>query len=355
MGKEEKARKREEAKRVQKTLGFNPSYATLAAGLGAQSLGSWPHGIMEALDPIADPGRPLKNTPMGVQISELADFTHREAKAIRQFAKEQGVKIPIVASDVDYFTKGTGRFDNLLRRLGRDVPDIPEHIGLRTTSIPTAFHEISHAKPIAGSKTLRDAWQYLAHSLDRGSVGGALRMALLAGAAAPTGESDTRRFIQENAPALMGATYAPGLLEELRATTGMVRGMSRQGLGGARGALAMAPALGTYIVPAVASVLGALLAKRLGSSLRDAAAARQEKTAADPGELKAPGALRLPASSAWRMSSSAAKPKTTTPQVKGTPVAKDQAKANLPQKNSFYRDLLTSLYNPQRGFRMAVR
>lgn len=77
--------------------------------------------------------------------------------------------------------------------------------------------------------------------------------------------------------------------------------------------------------------------------------------AAMPGrEVTAPGALRVGASSAWRMQPPAAQPKTTRPNSNLAARGKETPKLRPPTNRAFHKDLLQSLHNPQRGFRVAT-
>jgi hypothetical protein len=67
-------------------------------------------------------------------------------------------------------------------------------------------------------------------------------------------------------------------------------------------------------------------------------------------EVQAPGALRTPASAAWRMGVSVPKPKTTSPGGTGSK-AKEMPTARPPSKKAYWQDVVESINNPKRGFR----
>ena len=80
------------------------------------------------------------------------------------------------------------------------------------------------------------------------------------------------------------------------------------------------------------------------------------KTAAVAGaEVKAPGSLRVPASSAWRIGGKTPpKPKSIKPGEGLDTVAKTRMPAKPPSNKKYHEDLLSSLYSPQRGYRLSV-
>lgn len=334
-----------------------PGLAGMAAYEGlpiisAPLLSAAPHGLAQ----LVMSGRPIESS-FGTPISRLAEFTRSEVNSIRNFAAQQGVKIPIVAAgsgvESGYMFDQPGPLRQILQRLaGEPVADVAPHIALRTSSVPHALHEIGHATPIAGSETARRTFQSLAKTMGLGSsIGNLVRAGLAAQSLLPPGDdaSDARRFMHEHAPALVGATLAPELAEEARASYHALRGSRQYGPGRLRALVELAPAFGTYLAAAAAPVLATILAKRVAESLRG-----EPKTAAMAGaEVKAPGALRTPASAAWRMGASPPKPKTIGPAHELGTLGKGRAPAKPPSNTSFYKDILESLYNPQRGYRLA--
>lgn len=69
-------------------------------------------------------------------------------------------------------------------------------------------------------------------------------------------------------------------------------------------------------------------------------------------EVTAPGVLRVGASAAWRMQPPAAQPKTTAPNSNPAARSKETPKLRPPSNRAFHKDLMESLHNPQRGFRI---
>lgn len=350
-------------KKERELLGFSPALAGASAGVGAQALGgavAWP--LLKKLLEVTGTGREIPPEAWGEPIEELAEFTGREARAIKRFAKEQGVRIPIIGAPHSYYYDDVPSGDMLKKvlaklRLGKAPEVYPAHIGLSSTSLPVAFHEIGHASPIMGSHKARRAWQ-TAELLSRGGRY-PIRVGLLASALATPEEDDSgaRKFLHEHAPGLMGASFVPMLLEEARASGHAVRGAGRHGIGALKALKEVAPAYGTYAAGTTAAIMGTVLAKKLGEVIRDALIKRkedeekEEKTAALSDEGRAAQALRIPASAAWRMGSTVGRPKTTPPTTVKNPVAKGTPLAKPPTKLPFFKDYIASLNNPARSFR----
>lgn len=347
-------------------LGVRPELAASAAFAGLPIvLSPVTSQIPNTLFDLVESGVPIKER-FQTPISELAAFTKDEVKKIQGFAAERGVTVPILAGDKtvgsSYFYEGENPIKKLLGSLFRKAPTdpIPPHIGLRSTSIPGALHEIGHASPVLGSNALRKVLGTSASHLGAGStVGTILRAALASNALRRIDEdsSKTDRLLHDYAPHMVGATFAPQLLEEGRATVSALRGSRKYGPGVMRTLAELTPAYATYLGAAAAPVLATILAKKLVKVMRDAADEQREKTAAaTPGsEVKAPGALRVGASSAWRIGGQTPpKPKSIKPnQIQGQQ-AKTRATAKPPSNQKYYKDLLESLYNPQRGYRLAT-
>ena len=353
---------------IKKRLGFSPALAGAAVYQGlprvvSPMLEHVPAGLTDFLESgkkiTADPTRPL---------SQIAEFTRDEVKAIQNFARESGVKVPIVSADRAYFDLGDNYFKNIgnkvLGLLGSEpIPPTPSHIGLSSTSLPTAFHEIGHASPIKGSHTARKIFQELGVRMGSGGIpGGLARFGLAGQVLAPPGEDSTevRKKLYKYAPALVGATYAPELIEELRASSKAVKGARRAGLGTMKSIAELTPAFGTYAGTAAATVMATILAKKIVKALHDKGSkGEQEKTSAakDPGAgPRSSGILRSSASSAWRIGGSTPpKPKSIKPntyELGGA--AKTRAPAKPPSNKAYHKDMLASLYSPSRGYRQAV-
>lgn len=355
---------------VQGELGVSPALAAAAAFEGLPRVLSpltsdAPHGLAKMLMS----GTPIEGKA-GTPLGKISEFTREEARAIADYAKRQGVTVPIIAAgpgfESGYFMDRPGLLRRLLMRVaGEPAGDVVPHIGLSRSSVPQALHEIGHASPIAGSHDLRRALQSMGKTLGTGSLVGHLVRGGIAASTAVAPKEDARvhQFVYDNAPALVAATTVPELAEEARASLKALRGARASGIGTGRALAELAPSFGTYVAAAAAPVFATILAKRIVEALRGAAAAKrderavelQEKVAAPmPGaEVKAPGLLRASASSAWRMGASVPKPKSIGPGTIGTP-AKTREPAKPPSKTSFYKDLLQSLYSPGRGSRMAA-
>lgn len=319
-------------------LGGGAAY--LAASPLLAPLANIPHQRYEALAA----KRPM-TSPAMTPLQELAEFTKAEVRAISDFAKKRGVTAPILSAGPDALSSYVQ-----VRPLAGKI----DHIGLGRASVPSAMHEIGHASSIAGSKGLRDM-SFLASAMARGLPGQLLRGALAGNIlrGKQEGDSALRSAAYEHAPALMGATYAPMLLEEARATGHAVKGGRSIGKGMAT-LKDLAPGYGTYVARAMTPVLGALLAKKVVESIRGKNKKKHEKKAAIAGaEVKAPGLLRVGASAAWRMRPPAAKPKSIKPTTGTTPRAKETTKLKPPSTAAYQKDLIKSLHNPQRGFRIA--
>ena len=213
------------------------------------------------------------------------------------------------------------------------------------------MHEIGHATNPLGSRRLRDA-SITARGASLGTPGKFLR-AIIAGNVLRGSAADDNavsRFAYENAPALMGASYAPMLLEEARATGHALQGAGKFGPGRLETLRQLAPGFGTYIAKALSPIIAVTIAKKLLESIRGEIPEQEKLSAA---EVRAPGLLRVGPSSAWRMQPSTTKPKTTKPNTNPSARGKETAKMKPPSNKSFHKDMLESLHNPQRGFRIA--
>lgn len=97
--------------------------------------------------------------------------------------------------------------------------------------------------------------------------------------------------------------------------------------------------------------------QKIAAFTRAEVCAIQKLAAATPGkEIKAPGILRNSASAAWHIGGrTPPKPKSTsTSPPSGSHQVASTAKAKPPSNRAYHKDLLRSLYDPQRGFRIAV-
>lgn len=318
--------------------------------------------IPHAVATMAMSGDPI-DASFGTPLSRIAEFTRSEVNTLQNFARQQGVDVPMVAAgkglDSGYFIDRQGPIRRLLASITGDAAEAGEvvpHIALSTSSMPHAMHEIGHASPILGSDELRRNFQALGRTMGQGSlIGNLVRAAIAGNALMPPGQdaSTVRQFAYNNAPALVGATMVPELLEEGRASLKAIQGAREHGTGVLRTIAELTPAFGTYVASAAAPVIATIIAKHVANVLRGAG--DKEKTAAPmPGaEVKAPGALRASASSAWNIGQNPPKPKTIGPKPMGSD-ASGRATAKPPSKTSFYKDMLSSLYNPGRGSRLAT-
>jgi hypothetical protein len=359
----------ERERELKKELGVSPALAGAAVheGLPMITRHLWqdaPVGLANILasgtEIKSDAGTPLKN---------IAEFTRKEVKAIQNFARESGVKVPIIAgldpelrkAKVGYFADPDMPAEKLKRVIARlfgaeGKAMAPSHVGLARSSVPHALHEIGHAAPIAGSHRARRVLQDVGSMMGRGMPGTLSRLALAGNVLAPPDEdaSSARQFAYKNAPALVGATFLPELLEEGRASGRAIAGARRHGLGTLKAIKELAPAFGTYAAAAAAPVLATLIAKNLVKALH--ARGEEKKAAAKPGtEVKAPGILRNSASSAWHIGGQTPpKPKSIKPNSRLDATARGRTQSKPPSNREYHKDLLKSLYNPQRGFRIAT-
>jgi hypothetical protein len=326
-----------------------------AKGLAARGMNSAPTALRQI---VGTAGTPLE---------EIAEFTRGEVDDLIAFAASKGVHVPIMSAPNTYFSRGAPLAKRILDKIDPSVSPgvanklrelgvaggLEPHIGLSRASVPSAMHEIGHATPLLGSRTLRDVWQGIATVMGS-KIGDPARALLAINALSEKkdGESEARAFARENAASLMAASFAPELIEEARATGHALAGARKFGPGVIATAREMLPALGTYAAHAAGPVAGVLLAQRIMSALRERG---EEKRAAPTAgkEVQTPGILRSPASSAWRMGVSAPKPKSIKPNTSSTARAKETPKAKPPSKTAFYSDVVKSLNNPQRGFRQA--
>lgn len=336
-----------------------PTLAGAATYLGTPAATEHVLGLPYMAAKMMQSGVPIE-AEFGTPLQRLAEFTRDEVRAIRDFAQSRGVTAPIVAGSRavaggEGYYMSPSPIDRLLSKL-RNEPLPPSHIGLTRTSLPQAMHEIGHASPIMGSERARDVFGALAHLLGQDSASGkAIRLGIASSVLAPPGEdaSGVRRFVYDNAPALVGATMAPQLAEEARASFHALRGARRHGVGVGRAIAELAPALGTYVAGAAAPVIATILAKHVVQALR-ARQAEQNQAKTAGAEARASGALRTSASAAWRVGANPPKPKSSRPSSRPGAGASDRTPAKPPSKTSFYKDLISTLYNPQRGFRLAT-
>jgi hypothetical protein len=353
---------------AERRTGISPALAGAATFEGVprvfrHALEDAPHGLSSLLAS----GKPI-TAEFATPLRRIAEFTRGEVSAIQDFARRSGVTAPIVAGhesipsgyffDPDLLSSRLGR---LMMRLGGKKPgNVAMHIGLSRSSVPHALHEIGHASPVLGSHGARRALQGIGSLLGAGSsIGGLARMGLAGSVLLPPGEdaSATRQFLYDKAPVLVGATFAPELLEEGRASMRALRGARKAGVGVLNTAKELAPAFSTYLGAAAAPILATLIAKKVVRALRgeDDDDGQEKQGAARAGaEVKAPGILRTSAASAWNIGGpTPPKPKSIKPNARIGDPARTRAPAKPPSNRAYHKDLLASLYNPQRGFRIS--
>lgn len=368
-----------------KRLGFAPRAAVAAAYAGAPALtNAMLVGMPGKLTNLLRSGQAI-DAEYGTPIEDIAAFSKQDVGAIRAFAAEKGVDVPIVAEGGilggnSGAVPAPSRLNEILAGLsGRELPE--SHIALDSTSVPAAMHEIGHLAPASKSKLLSALYGEAKQDLSpRGPIGHIARGAVAVNAFAPPGEgaSRTRRFAYDHAPELVGATYLPELIEEGRATAQAVMGAKKYGPGAAAALRELLPAFGTYLGGAASAVLATLLAKKLGKTLSDHVneqkdAHEHEKTGGDPlyglgrgvlakvaaglkmpvHEVESPGALRAGAASAWRIGGAAPKPKTTTPSGGGRSHAKSMPTPKPPSNHAYHQDTIKSMNDPARGARLS--
>jgi len=358
---------REIDQELKKKLGVSPALAAAAIFEGIPRVtGHITGGAPSFLSQALSSGQPIA-AEGGTLLQDIAEFSRKEVKAIQRFARESGVAVPIVAG-LDpiarstrnaYFIADEDLLDRVRKRvlksIGQEVPEIGSHIGLSTTSLPMAFHEIGHASPVRGSHAARKVLQRAA-AMSSGLPGSMSRYALLGRTIMPPDEdtSTLGQFAYDYAPALAGATHIPEIAEEARATAKAIKGARSQGLGAAKVIREMGPAFATYVGPAFGTVLATLVAKNLMKTLREKG--EEKQAAAMPGnEVKAPGLLRSIAAAAWHIGGrTPPKPKSIKPNSRLSATARGRSQAKPPSNRMYHKDLLESLYNPQRGFRIAT-
>lgn len=341
-----------------------PAVATLLASLKA---GEAAKELMHRAMDSAPTNIPI-TAASGTPLEEIAEFTRGEVSDLMEMAAKRGVTAKIMAASQgdSFYSPRKTLTEKILRRLPPEVLEgaetdlrvkgfpggLMEHIGLGSASMPTAMHEIGHAAPILGSARLRGAWQRLGSILNA-PVADAGRLALFANAIKP-GEDDgpAREFARNHATALMAASYAPELLEEARATGLALMDARKLGPGAGAVAREMLPALGTYAAHAAGPVAGVYLAKKIMEALRNRGEEKKAEATAGK-EVQSPGLLRAPASSAWHMGVSPPKPKSIKPNSNPSARAKETTKAKPPSKQAYFSDVIKTLNNPQRGFRLA--
>jgi hypothetical protein len=329
-----------EDEEVEEFSGDMPDLRSAMLGLGAYM------GTKHAIKPITSiPGRKYDalaakrpmTSPAKTQLQSLAEFTRAEVDAIQNFAKKQGVKAPILSA-------GPGAATSYVESRGGKI----DHVGLGRASVPSAMHEIGHATPILGSSKLRNA-SFTASGMSRGAPGAILRGLLAAnilrGKQEEGGAIENAAY--DYAPALMGASYAPMLLEEARATAHAVKGGRALGKG-METLKDLAPGYGTYAAKALTPILAALVAKKVVEAIRGIG--NEKKAAA---QVRASGLLQKSMGESWRMHPSAAGSKTTRPTTASSPRAQATTKLRPRSNVTYHKDTIKSFHNPQRGFRIA--
>jgi len=210
-----------------------------------------------------------------------------------------------------------------------------------------------------GSTALRKIMHDASSSLGlKGGAGILARMGLAANVLAPPGEDSgrAREFLYNNAPALVGATMLPELVEEGRASIHAIRGAKKYGPGTLKAIKELAPAFGTYAAAAVAPILATMIAKNLVKAMNRRAEGEEKTGAAAAGtEVKASGRLRSSASASRWLGTPYAKPKTTKPNQNPAARADETPKANPVSNTAYLKDTVQSMNDPQRGFRIAVQ
>lgn len=283
----------------------------------------------------------------GTPLSEIAELTKGEKEILRSFAKKHGV------SDVPIFASG----DDLTSALVELNDGGGKGIILGTNSIPEAMHEIGHAVSVntKAGKVINQLAQHTGAESRYGNLG---RIMLGSAVLTPPREdsSATSRFMYNAAPALVGATFAPQLLDEAIASYHALKGSRAHGIGMGTALRDLAPAYGTYVAAAAIPVLATILAKKVVKALYQRAAEKKEaEKSASPmagREVQSPGGLRSDASSAWRIGGTPPKPKTTTPGGRSAR-AQETPKAPPPSNAAFHRDVVKSINDPERGSRLA--
>lgn len=328
-------------------------------------LGDVPFGLASLITS----GKPIK-ADFDTPLKRIAEFTNDEVRAINEFARKSDVKIPIVAAgsrvQSGYFYDPSlirSRISSAVNRIlgGPQPKRPPSHIGLTRSSVPAAFHEIGHASPVMGSHAARRVAQGISSLIGLHSpIGAAARYGIVANLLVPPDDdsSSVRQFAYEHGPELIGATLAPELLEEGRASLHALKGARRHGIGTLRAIRDLAPNFGTYLTTAAAPVIAALVAKKVVNALRKGGNddGQEKRSSARAGaEVKAPGVLRTSAASAWKIGGpTPPKPKSIKPNTNPDALARTREPAKPPSNRAYYKDLLKSLYNPQRGFRISV-
>jgi hypothetical protein len=365
---ERPSKKDETPAEAKKRLGFSPAMASAAALYGATDMIQSSRNIPATLDYLIDAGRQFDAVP-GTPLWAVPEFSWKDLRTISRYAKEQAVDLPIVAGMVpgNAYVVQPNSFSSALKwvaqkaGLADDMPD--PHIGLSSTSVPSAMHEIGHASKVLGNDLVDDVWKSV-NTASRGPLGFALRAGLASSVLVPPNKesSKTRRWIYDNAPYLVAAAQAPVLLEEARATGKAIAGARRMGVGVLPVLRDLTPAFMTYLITAAAPALATVLAKKLVLALRkdkggDAQAeaeaeAGEEKTGGAAIEPRASGSLRTSASSAWKTGGNPPKPQTTS--LAPSPAAKSMPASKPPTNKKYHEDLLESLYNPGRGLRMGA-
>ena len=354
-------------KELRREVGFSPAVAGAAAYQGLpilarHALEEVPHGLSN----LVLKGRPI-SSKAGTPLRRIAEFSRKEITAIQNFARESRVTVPIEAAPhlgmggvyqdphtpLSKLQRGVGKLFN------KGLRTAPHAIGLGTSSVPIAMHEIGHAAPILGSTRLRRLMHDVAGNMGSGGLAGNLaRMAIASNVLAPPDEdaSRGRKFLYDNAPALVGATMVPELVEEGRASVRARRGARRHGPGTLRALKDLAPAFSTYAGAAVGPVIATLLAKKLVDALHRRAEKHEKERPVKLGaaEEKASGRLRNSVSSAGWLGTSFAQPQSTKPNTNPAGRADETPKAPAVNNGPYWKDQAKSLMDPQRGFRLAT-
>lgn len=361
---------------LKEQLGYHPAFVGSAALAGGEALGKvHPVSLLsQLLYRATEGGRPIPEDMYGLEVDDLlgrlgAGFTSKEMGAIKKMRKAKGLqRVPIVAGpeaqampiDLDD-----------IRLAGRTlVEGSPRYVMLRSTSVPVAMHELGHVTPVLRGKVpgLNKAW-HLGGSLAASPL---VRWPLMAQVLAPPGDDagPVRRFAYEHAPELVAASYAPTLLEEMRASGHALHGAHKYGPGALRAAKELAPAFGTYLAtgllpPILATLLGKKLIQHLykkdkeempekqASGLRAMVKMYHVKQAMAAQPVKPSGALRNSLSVAYT-----AKPprpdSTPVKGLRGTKPHQTGVKGRMPisEDRRFHNDMRLSTMG--RGTRMGV-
>lgn len=336
---EEQEKKKRNDSDVKKEVGISPGLAGLLVQEGAQAAN--PLGNLAAtLREITRDARPF------------SDMTHKETATLKRFLEDNGFD----AGNVSINAAAKGDVSGV--RLSSDGK---ARVQLQSPSLHEAFHELGHAKVV---RTPLGRGLSNAATVMKGEPGSVARMlagAMVLGAPPDENTGSVRRFLYNAAPALVGATFAPELLEEAMASYHALKGAKKHGLGIGAALKELGPGYGTYMASAAVPVIATILAGKVVRALYQRAREKQEATQEGEEKLSAPmagrevqspGGLRVDASAAWRVGGTPSPPK-STPVGGPSSRAKETPKARLPSNVAYHKDTLASMASPARGARLA--